>query len=230
MSAFFFVTHGSRNQRSLEQLNRLVALAQTTFPDYLIGGGCLEGLPVSLADQLIQFSNSVVASEYDQIKVIPIFLLPGVHVRQDLPAQIKLAQESSDRFQFQLTDYLGNHPNIPETLAQKFLGLPNRILISHGSKLTGGNAQIEQLANQVQAVTAYWSIEPSLTSQIDNLLAQGLDQVSVMPYFLFPGGITEAIATQISGYKQVKLLETPFGPLEIAKMGLEMATTFALKP
>jgi sirohydrochlorin cobaltochelatase len=239
-SAFFFVTHGSRESRSLEQLNRLVALANTIFPDFLIGGGCLEGLSVNLADQLLAFSQTNISETFFQIKVIPLFLLPGMHVRQDLPEQVQLAQsrltqhrttqnrstqKSSDRHQFQITDYLGNHPDIAEILASKFLDFPDRrrILISHGSKLSGGNQLIEQLSSRVQAIPAYWSVAPSLISQIDNLIAQTEDQISVLPYFLFPGAISEAIANQIISYDRVTLLDPPFQPLQIVQMGMEMA-------
>jgi sirohydrochlorin cobaltochelatase len=220
--ACFLVTHGSRAPRSFKQLQELVASAKNNNPQKLIGGGCLEGLAPSLAEQLEEFGETALHLGYDQIKVIPIFLLPGVHVCQDLPEQIELANRSS--LKFHLTDYFGNHPRIPQILAEQFSDFPNhrRILISHGSKLTGGNLSFEDLAAKLNALTAYWSMSPSLEDRILNLTEQGINQICIVPYFLFAGGITEAIASQISSFPGVKLADLPFSPAQVAQMSLEI--------
>jgi sirohydrochlorin cobaltochelatase len=221
--AYFLVTHGSRAARSFAQLQELVALTKTNNPHKMIGGGCLEGLASSLAEQLEDFGKAALPLGYNQIKVIPIFLMPGVHVCQDLPEQVELANRSSS-LEFHLTDYFGNHSKISQILAAKFSTFPNykRILISHGSKLTVGNLSFENLAAKLNARTAYWSMSPSLEDQIFNLNQQGINQICVIPYFLFAGGITEAIASQVSSFTNVKLANLPFTPLQIAKMSLEI--------
>jgi len=226
-TAYFLVTHGSRSPRSFAQLQELVTLAKKENPNKLISGGCLEGLDISLSEQLGEFGRIAFSEGCSQINVIPIFLLPGVHVCQDLPEQVDLAEQnfihSSINLKFHLTDYFGNHPKIQHFLTEQFLDFPDhgRIIIGHGSKLPGGNLNFENLAAKLNAIPAYWSISPSLEQQISSLNNQNINQICVVPYFLFAGGITEAIANQISTYPNIKLTNLPFTPLQIAQMSLE---------
>ena len=71
------------------------------------------------------------------------------------------------------------------------------ILLSHGSRRPGGNREGENLAACGRAITAYWSIEPRLSQQIETLIAQGIQTIPLLPYFLFAGEITAAIEAQV---------------------------------
>ncbi|MEO0408955.1 MAG: CbiX/SirB N-terminal domain-containing protein, partial [Cyanobacteria bacterium P01_A01_bin.135] len=81
-------------------------------------------------------------------------------------------------------------------------GPPTRLLLSHGSRRSGGNQGAVALAAGLQAAIAYWSVAPSLIEKVESLVQLGQRQLVLLPYFLFPGGITDAIAQQMSELRQ----------------------------
>ncbi|NJK74893.1 MAG: sirohydrochlorin chelatase, partial [Microcoleus sp. SU_5_6] len=101
---------------------------------------------------------------------------------------------------------------------------PSWILLSHGSRQPGGNLTVEKIASQVGAQAAYWSIKPSLEERIDGLVRGGQQQIGIVPYFLFNGGITDAIARGVEQLKhqfpQTELhLANPLGAsVQLAKL------------
>ena len=71
-----------------------------------------------------------------------------------------------------------------------------------GSRREDGNTIVEQLAASLNVKTAYWSIEPSLTERVTALVAIGATEIEILPYFLFAGGITDAIAALVTKLRQ----------------------------
>lgn len=51
------------------------------------------------------------------------------------------------------------------------------------------------------ALTAYWSVPPSLELRVQELITAGYEQIAIFPYFLFTGGITDAIALAVETLK-----------------------------
>ncbi len=188
----------------------------------LIEVAALELAPISLNESLVNFAHQAKQQGFKQIKVIPLFLAPGVHVRQDIPAEIALAiKQINQQVTIELSPYLGKYSGIVPLLARKFakLSAQTRILIAHGSRLSGVNNYYQNLASQLNATIAYWSVPPKLAQQIDLQIASGTKKIAILPYFLFPGKITEAIAQEIAliqqKYTQVELvLGQPLGASE----------------
>lgn len=226
-AALFLVTHGSRDRRSWLALQNLVSVARSKSALY-IGGGCLEGQELSLAQQLMQFADEVNQLGGTEIIIMPVFLLAGVHVSEDIPTEVAIAQNQlSEKLQkplkFRITPHLGTDSQISSLLLQQFEkyrvqeilstpsgSIPNhtlinekdqgRILIAHGTQRMGANQAIEDLANDCHAIAAYWGVEPKIETQIEKLLAQGITKIDVLPYFLTEGGITEAVAKKLQIY------------------------------
>jgi len=240
-AAIFFVTHGSSDRRSWLSLQNLVSLAQSRS-DRLIGGGCLEGQEITLAQQLEQFAIKAIAIGITEIEILPMLLLAGVHVSEDIPDEVAIAQSKlHDKVQenliFRITPHLGTDSQIPNLLLQHFQKYKNQkykntqslekqgqILVSHGSRRVGANQVVEDLATHCQAIAAYWGVEPKIETQIENLLAQGINQINVLPYFLTEGGITEAIARKIDVYRdlaQIQLLPVPLSDEQIVSISLQ---------
>jgi sirohydrochlorin ferrochelatase len=249
-AALFFVIHGSSDRRSWFALQNLVALAQSrSNPSNLyIGGGCLEGSPLSLAQQLVEFATKAIAIGISEIAVLPMLLLAGVHVSEDIPAAVAIAQSQvQDQVTFRIMPHLGTDSQIPNILLQHFqkyqiqkveriagqqsplfsktedgwVAAQGQILVSHGSRLVGANQVVEDLAKHCQAIAAYWGIEPKIETQVENLLAQGIKQINVLPYFLTEGGLTEAIAKKLEGYRDrahIQQLPIPLSDEQILRM------------
>ncbi|NJM27468.1 MAG: sirohydrochlorin chelatase [Pseudanabaena sp. RU_4_16] len=251
--AYFLVTHGSKSPLSWAALQTLIT-STNTLTEIFVGGGCLEGQPITLAQQLQQFCENLSKQsdlEHINVAVIPLFLLPGVHVKEDIPTEIAIAQQKmidsiEQSIALELTPHLGTHPQIPTLLQSQLEAqialIQHRnhksnqnigpILLSHGSRLTEAFQTIETLADRLGAIAAYWSVPPDLDTQIEKLIAQGKEHIIVMPYFLSSGGIMEAISQQISLYGdsltdasrrvQIDIAPVPFSPEQIALFILDL--------
>ncbi len=233
-SAYLLVSHGSRDPRpgiAIATLRELVqqqfqvnavtpchvgagygrsgaspeASASSQFHSPPVATAVLECAPQPLHEQIGQFAALVQPQGIRQIQILPLFLLPGVHVKQDIPEQVAIAQQRlGATVELRLCPFLGAHARLPALVADR---LPSGsadayILLSHGSRREGGNAPVEALAQQLGAVAAYWSVEPSLAMQVQALVASGKHRFAIFPYFMFPGGIGDAIAQQITQLKQ----------------------------
>ncbi|GAB4379143.1 MAG: hypothetical protein Kow00121_32660 [Elainellaceae cyanobacterium] len=176
-------------------------LSAPAFP--LMGTAVLELGPTALHQQIQQFAELAGSQGYDCIQLVPLFLLPGVHVMEDIPTEVEAAQQQlGAAIVLNICPYLGSHPHLPELLINPIDPIANssttgKILISHGSRRPHGNQPVELVAARLNALPAYWSVPPDLETQITALVKQGCQQIAIVPYFLFEGGITDAIAQEV---------------------------------
>lgn len=305
LSTYFLVSHGSRDPRPKLELNRLAELLSREIPlskyfrkhnkilkSPVISTGVLELGPKSLHEQIEDFWEYTRSLDITQMQIIPLFLLPGVHVREDIPAEIEIFRERvraiatsemvlreqksnlklanklevtqkpglsrkipelkdnkhgnkpgflfecSEQLeihtpvQINLSPYIGSHPKMVNLLGTKITSVSADawVLISHGSRRSGGNEVVEKISRslasscQVLVSTAYWSVPPDLKSRVEILVKQGYREIGILPYFLFNGGITDAIADTVNQlcqiYPSIKFhLTTPLGATEeLAKL------------
>ncbi|MDJ0517750.1 MAG: sirohydrochlorin chelatase [Trichodesmium sp. MO_231.B1] len=266
LSTYFLVSHGSRDPRPNLELNKLAELLSGQIPlsKYfrkdnnilkfpVITTGVLELGPKPLHQQIENFWEYTRSLHITQMQIIPLFLLPGVHVREDIPAEIEIFRERvktsalpktvlqqqksnlklenkleiNTPVKINLSPYIGSHPKMANLLATKITSVSADawVLISHGSRRSGGNEVVEKIARflasscQVLVCTAYWSVPPDLKSRVEILVKQGYREIGILPYFLFNGGITDAIADTVNQlsqiYPTIKFhLTTPLGATE----------------
>lgn len=262
-SAYLLVSHGSRDPRPQIALDRLAYLLDqqlvtrevcpsryqaVSSSQKLIEGATtllretesirvrtatLECHPLPLHQQIIEAAYRHKTSGFSKLKIMPLFLLPGVHVQVDLPAEVEAAQSQlGNSNQLELCPYLGSSSRILEILAQKFNPDPTevRIILAHGSRRVGGNTVIENLAHQLNAIACYWSVPPNLETVIANLDLKKSKKITILPYFLFSGSITDAIAAQVQQFQQkfpqiAFRISSPLGATpELAQLILDLVT------
>lgn len=178
---------------------RAIALSSASYP--LVGTATLELGYAPLHEQIQQFASTALSAGCKQLQLLPLFLLPGVHVLEDIPAEVARAQQSlGQSIVLNQRPYLGAHSDLRRILASQLatVDADAKILLSHGTRRSGGNEPVEGIADQLGAVTAYWSVHPTLEEQLSALAGAGHKQIAVLPYFLFAGGITDAIAQSFS--------------------------------
>ena len=166
----------------------------------VVGTATLELAEAPLHEQIQHFARVALASGYNHLQVLPLFLLPGVHVREDIPAEVALAQQGlGDAVAIHLRSHIGAHPGLGKLLARQWAKVEaeGKVLLSHGSRRAGGNAPVEAVAQSLGVVVAYWLVPPMLEEQIQGLVEAGYQRIGILPYFLFAGGITDAIAQQV---------------------------------
>ena len=208
------IAHGSRDPRpqlALEKLaqvlsERLAVLANYSPTQPVVGSCTLEFGPSSLPEQICQFGEYTLSLGLKEIQLLPLFLLPGVHVKEDIPTEVAIAQQSlANNVTINLRPHLGSQEaGLTNWVAGEMASAKNSkwILLSHGSRRTDGNLPVEEIAAKVNAVTAYWSVAPSLEEKVASLVHGGHLNIGIVPYFLFDGGITDAIAQTLQQLKQ----------------------------
>ena len=250
--AYLLVFHGSRDTRTLAAASKLKQLLLTKYKfkniltqqNYLetnlllsedkvrntvnlletplMDIAALELASKSLSESLLDFADRAYSKGIKQINVLPLFLAPGVHVRQDIPREIDLALKQFDRpITIGLSPFLGKYSEMVSLLSRRFSQLSGeaRILVAHGSKLPEGRSYYRDLATEINADLAYWSTAPKLASIVEAQINSGKKKIALLPYFLFPGRITSAIASEVAQlreqYPQVELnLGQPLGATE----------------
>lgn len=174
----------------------------------LVGTAVLELAPLPLHEQIRQFAEQAIVAGYETVKIVPLFLLAGVHVMEDIPAEIAIARQALNHaIKFDLRPHLGSHPNLWKLLinpVDAFAAAPQtgKILIAHGSRRPDSHQLVEAIAARLGAVPAYWSVAPSLEDQVTVLVKHGHQQIAILPYFLFEGGITDAIRQTVEQLNQ----------------------------
>lgn len=210
-AAYLLVIHGSRDPRPLtaaQQLADQVAqqLSASVSPLPLVEVACLELAALPLHQQIMAFGDRALQAGYTTLVIVPLFLLPGVHVCEDIPEEVAIAQTMlSQGITVQLHPYLGQAIGMGDMVARQLQPIAQGtqdtpttpILLAHGSRRPGGNQPIEAIASQMTAIPAYWAVSPTLDEQIHQLAQQGIRHITVLPYFLFPGAITDGIAGKI---------------------------------
>ena len=208
-TAYLLVSHGSFDPRPDISMQQLAILLGKILPESenFIRVATLEANIQPLHQQIQDFANHVQAFGCKIVQIIPLFLLPGFHVMTDIPAEIALAKQAiSQEMTIELRPYIGSYPGLERFFAGMIMTVKAdiSIILAHGSRRAGSHAPVENIAASVSAITAYWSVPPSLEQRTQELIASGYRQIAIFPYFLFTGGITDAIA------QTVKMLQLKF--------------------
>jgi sirohydrochlorin cobaltochelatase len=209
-SAYFLIAHGSRDARSRQALEACAMFVrQALDPSQsleqawpFVGTGVLEFGDRPLAVQIETFAQAAARDGIRQIFLLPLFLLSGNHVNQDLPEAVQEAQQHSSQ-ELILCPHLGSHPDMQslvrdrmnETLCDRW------ILLAHGTRRSHGNESIEILAEQLNATPAFWATEPNLEAQLETLVGDMPRRVGIVPYFLFTGSIIDVIFNDLHRLK-----------------------------
>lgn len=208
--------------------------AERQHPMPLVGTATLEASQFSLTEQIVMFSRRAMALGVTQLVVVPLFLLRGVHVMEDLPTEIHQAQaQLPSPLDIHQTCHLGGYQGLQAFLASRLARThaETRLLVAHGSRRPGSNRTLERTAAKLQATVAYWAMAPGLEEQVITLIQGGHRHIAVMPYFLFAGGITDSITQQTEAlaerFPRVRLrLLPPLGSsADLARVVSDVALT-----
>lgn len=191
----------------------------------LVETGVLELASIPLHQQIKQFAVEARRAGCERVKVLPLFLLPGVHVRGDICAEVEQAQAIiGDTIIIEQLPYLGSNADLMQLWISRLRGKANaRILFSHGTKRVGGNERVEQTAAELEAITAYLSVSPFLEEKLESLIISGQRTVAIQPYLLFEGRVMEAMELE------VMRLQTRFPQVQLL-LGKTLSATAELAP
>lgn len=163
----------------------------------IVGTAVLEFGLLPLHQQICDFGRRLSSAGVKRLRIVPLFLLQGRHVADDIPEEVKLAREQLKGIvDVSIEPHIGGAPNMQTLIAKRFDHTPacGRLLVAHGSRRAKGNRPVDELAKSLGTPVAYWTIESDIENQAIQLMQQGCSQLTIFPYFLFAGGITDAVA------------------------------------
>ncbi len=228
---------GSRGQAAAQGKTTLLTRPHrpllTAVPsEVIVGTACLELAPIALSEQISEFALRLEAIGVKELKLLPMFLMPGVHVMEDIPVEVEAARQKLQGAALKLTlcPHLGSHDKISEVLASRLASVPaeGSLLVAHGSRRPKGNKAIKGLAQRLGTAVAYWATPPDIETQVIELMQQGCQKLTILPYFLFAGGITDAIVHRTEELAErfpsvnFRLLPTLGATDEIAGLAVEL--------
>lgn len=164
--------------------------------DVIVGTAALELAPTDLSEQIYEFGQRLVAAGVRELKLLPVFLMAGVHVMEDLPAEIEKAKQLlGDSIKLTLCSHLGGQAQMLDVLTRRIESAPAEaaLLVAHGSRRPKGNRKVKALGQQLNTEVAYWAVAPDIEEKVIELMQKGAQRIAILPYFLFAGGITDAI-------------------------------------
>jgi sirohydrochlorin cobaltochelatase len=197
----------------------------------LVGTACLEAEALPLHQQIVAFSRRAYAAGAQRICLVPIFLLAGVHVVDDIPAEVDLARQCLPGLAIDVCPHLGSHPGLKRLLRSRLQATESEtlILLAHGSRRPSGNEAIAKLAEALEGTAAFWAVAPDLETQVIHHLQTGVQRLAILPYFLFAGTTTDAITRRTEElaerFPQLGFhLLPPLGPsLDLARLVADLA-------
>ncbi len=111
MRAIVLIDHGSRAAEANASLETVVELVRSRVGEgVIVTHAHMDLAPPTLAEAVA----SMVGAGAKEIVVVPYFLAPGRHSREDIPKQVADAQAAHPHTLFVVAEPLGPHPLLAE--------------------------------------------------------------------------------------------------------------------
>lgn len=164
---------------------------------FMVGTAVLDCGLLPLHKQICEFGRRLSSSGIKRLRLVPLFLLQGKHVMEDIPSEIELARnELNSMIELVVGEHIGGNQSMAGLITKRFVDSPKRgrLIVAHGSRRPRGNRSVDALAKSLGTAVAYWTTESDIENQTIQLMQQGCPRLTIFPYFLFAGGITDEIA------------------------------------
>ena len=205
--AVLLVGHGSRREKSNEQVRELAADLEGRL-----------GIPVDaafleLAEPAIDEAVAGLAATVSRVTVVHLSLFAASHVKNDVPLAVRQAREAHPDLTINNGAHLGVHPAIVDLLDDRAAAVEERlgvdreaddvtvVLCARGSSDPDANSDAHKLARLLYEGRAFDRVETGFIGVTDPLLEDTLhsvakqrpDAVVVLPYMLGDGVLTQRI-------------------------------------
>ncbi|WP_135366555.1 CbiX/SirB N-terminal domain-containing protein [Halosimplex halophilum] len=205
--AVLLVGHGSRREKSNEQVRTLAADLEERL-GVPVDAGFLE-----LAEPAIDEAVAGLAASVSTVTVVQLSLFAASHVKTDVPLAVQQARAAHEGTTVHSGAHLGVHPAIVDLLDDRAAAVEERlgvdretddvavVLCARGSSDPDANADAHKLARLLYEGRAFDRVEASFVGVTEPVLAETLhdlaktrpDAVVVLPYMLGDGVLTGRI-------------------------------------
>ncbi len=204
--ALVALAHGSRDPRSAQTIEALVAQVRRMRPDLKAEAAFLELSKPSF----LSVVNRLVRAGYDEIVVVPLLLTEAYHAKVDVPSAVAEASAAHPGLEIRASEILGLESVFLEVLDRRLRTalkdarireLDGLVLAGAGSSDPLANQAVARLArlwgskHHLPTVAAYASATPPTTGEaVRQFRAQGRRHVAVGSLFLAPGTLPDRAA------------------------------------
>lgn len=115
MKAILILAHGSRETKTMETLQKITDMTKAQLADVMLETAYMEFCDINLEKGL----DMLIAKGADDITVVPYFLFEGIHIREDIPGEIKEYIEKHPGIKVNLGNTLGADPRLADVLADR---------------------------------------------------------------------------------------------------------------
>jgi sirohydrochlorin ferrochelatase len=213
MGAIIYIAHGSRRQEANERFISFIQEVMKRSDAEVQAFGFIEHAEPSIR-QAIEACTEQGAQE---ITVVPVLLLPGIHANEDIPLECK-------RYPHVLFHY-GKPIGVDEIIVNLLYDRLSQagfghhaddtvLLVGHGSREPSAAIEFEKLANSLSAKIAGEVHTGYLTTSVfyqEKMKELSDKNIFIIPYLLFSGGYTVKMKKEISGLGERVTLCDPIG-------------------
>ena len=205
--AVLLVGHGSRREKSNEQVRTLAARMEERL-GVPVDAGFLELAAPSIADAIAGLAPTV-----STVSVVQLSLFAASHVKNDVPVAIRQARTAHPELTIHNGSHLGVHPAIIDLLddraaaVESALGIDRQsadvavVLCARGSSDPDANSDAHKLARLLYEGRPFSRVETSFIGVTEPRLDETLhavtkhrpDAVVVLPYMLGDGVLTQRV-------------------------------------
>ncbi|MFA9517177.1 CbiX/SirB N-terminal domain-containing protein [Halopenitus sp. H-Gu1] len=205
--AVLLVGHGSRRERSNEQVRELAAGLEERL-----------GIPVDagfieLASPSIDEAIAGLAATVSRITVVQLSLFAASHVKTDVPLAVRTARSAHSDVEIHNGSHLGIHPAIVDLLDDRATTVEDDlevdradanvavVVCARGSSDPDANGDVHKLARLLREGRSFDRVaasfigvtEPRLDETLHRIATDRPDAIIVLPYMLGDGVLTERI-------------------------------------
>ena len=204
--AVLLVGHGSRREKSNEQVRELAAMLEERL-EIPVDAAYLE-----LAEPAIGEAIEALAGAVESITVVQLSLFAASHVKNDVPLAVQRARSTTDAA-INNGRHLGIHPAIVDLLDDRAAAVEDElgvdreddevavVVCGRGSSDPDANADLHKLSRLLHEGREFSTVEasfigitePTLDDSLATLAKQRPDAVVVLPYMLGDGVLTGRI-------------------------------------
>ncbi|GHU60113.1 sirohydrochlorin cobaltochelatase [Clostridia bacterium] len=119
MTGVLILAHGSREAQTIETMEKIERMVKDGLPDVKIRSAYLQFNDINLEAGL----NALIADGVTDIRVVPYFLFSGVHIREDIPAEIDEFLKGHPGITVKMGGAMEADPRLADILKDKILGM-----------------------------------------------------------------------------------------------------------
>jgi len=204
--ALVALAHGSRDPRSAQTIQALVAEVRAMRPDLHVETAFLDLSKPAFSTAV----DKLVKTGHDEIVVVPLLLTQAYHAKVDVPSAVAAASARHDNLEIRATDILGLETVFLEILDRRLRTalkearvreLDALVLAAAGSSDSLANQAVARLArlwgskHKLPTDAAFASAAPPATGEaVRKFRAEGRRHVAVGSLFLAPGTLPDRAA------------------------------------